>query len=136
MGLAIYKQFHPPLVVDRNRKTNTLRLQCLVIQDAESPYKFEVTCDETRKKCGSGYVASMDDASKNMNFCLKFFNPDKGENKKVVGTLDQIASCATVDIRLAGRTRAAVILHELTHTKYVLGNLGNDERFVLHRDGQ
>jgi hypothetical protein len=68
-----------------------------------------------------GYYAMMSDSTNNMNFCNRFFN-DKSPIRPYTAVKEY---CKTIDLRLAHRTRAVVLIHELTHTKFAMGEFGS-----------
>ncbi|KAF2268066.1 SGNH hydrolase [Lojkania enalia] len=81
-----------------------------------SGYKFKVTCDDTTNFCAKKkFIAHMNDKKTTMNLCKIFFN-----DPNIKGTQDRQGECSTMDIRAAQRTRSAILIHELTHTKYAM----------------
>jgi len=89
---------------------------------------FTITCDDTTNYCTErGFWAHINDKDKRMNFCNKFFaSADVGVG--IVATTDTTGACIslpkTFNLRGAQWTRSAVIVHEWTHTNYVMGRLG------------
>lgn len=117
-------------------KTVYKNLADIADQSAASGYIVEVTCAST-KKCGGGYMLHMDDiytkgntgkTVATMNFCPgadKFFNTATAGENVIIGTQRRVAELkagAGKDmsnfLKLAHRSRAIALLHELTHTNY------------------
>ncbi|KAF2126194.1 hypothetical protein P153DRAFT_388939 [Dothidotthia symphoricarpi CBS 119687] len=78
-------------------------------------YVFVVTCDVSSEFCQRGYIAHMGDDRKTMNFCDKFFTL-----AEIKGTNDRAKDCQTMDLRDAHRSKAAILVHEMTHTRYAM----------------
>jgi hypothetical protein len=92
-------------------------------------YAFTITCDDTTNGYTKlGFLAQMNDKNKHMNFCNKFFDEGKVGQRAIVATAKATGAClekpGTLDLRGAQRTRSAIIVHECTHTNYVMGGLG------------
>jgi hypothetical protein len=80
-------------------------------------YIFAVTCDNDTKFCRKqSYYAHMGDDRKTMNFCDRFFATD-GEIK---ATNDRAKECDSMTLREAHRSKAALLVHETTHTRYAM----------------
>lgn len=92
----------------------------LMASGTNKEYEFQVTCDNKSRGCAKlGWIAHMNDNSKIMNFCNKFFNfPQISNTKNLLDTCN-------MDLRSAQRTRSAIIVHECTHTSYAM--LGRDK---------
>lgn len=120
-------------------KTVYKNLADVTDQSASSGYIVDVTC-ATTKKCnaGTGYILHMDDiytkgnagkAVATMNFCpgeTKFFNTLTTGTGSIIGTKQRLAELSAgaaatgADaLKLAHRSRAVALIHELTHTNYV-----------------
>ena len=79
-------------------------------------YVFVVTCQQTSRFCSQAdYYAHMGDDRKTMNFCDIFFTD--GEIK---GTNDRKKDCQTMDLKEAHRSKAAILVHEMTHTRFAM----------------
>lgn len=64
----------------------------------------------------------MNAESQIVNFCNKFFDPNSG-----LKTTDQLLKdCGTINLRDAQRSRAAVLVHEASHTTYAMQGMGPD----------
>ncbi|KAH4220839.1 hypothetical protein HBI25_051500 [Parastagonospora nodorum] len=88
-----------------------------MISGTNEEYIFVVTCDDKTKFCQNpSYYAHMGDEKKTMNFCNQFFTKD-GEIKP---TNDREKDCKSLTLREAHRSKAAVLVHELTHTRYAM----------------
>jgi hypothetical protein len=91
-------------------------------------YEFTITCDSTTTGCTTKmFRAHMNDKAMRMNFCDSFF-ADGDVGKAIVGTEKARGACindnANFDLRGDQWTRSAIIVHECTHTNYVMGSLG------------
>jgi hypothetical protein len=77
--------------------------------------RLEVTCDPNSRFCKqSSFMAHMSDAKMIMNFCNQFFATSseiKGTNSR------EKDDCQSMTLREAHRSKAAVLVHELTHTR-------------------
>ncbi|CAO2648048.1 Nn.00g089700.m01.CDS01 [Neocucurbitaria sp. VM-36] len=78
-------------------------------------YVFVVTCQQTSRFCGKGYYAHMGDDRKTMNFCDIFFT-----DGKIKGTNDREKDCQTMDLKAAHHSKAAILVHEMTHTRFAM----------------
>jgi hypothetical protein len=84
-------------------------------------YDFTITCNPLNSFCLKKpvpFYASMNDGVKRMNFCPNFFKDNDG----IAPTQLRLDSCKdpAFDLRAAQRSRAAVIIHECTHTKFAM----------------
>ncbi|KAH7380166.1 SGNH hydrolase-type esterase domain-containing protein [Pyrenochaeta sp. MPI-SDFR-AT-0127] len=79
-------------------------------------YIFEVTCKPSKFCSDPSYYAHMGDDRQTMNFCDSFFAPT-GEIK---GTNDRTQDCQSMTLKEAHRSKAAVLVHEMTHTRYAM----------------
>jgi hypothetical protein len=80
-------------------------------------YPIWITCENDSRLCQEeNYFAHMNDNNRNMNFCDRFFDP----KQKIRSTNDVIDDCKTIDLRDAHWTRAAVIIHECSHTEFAM----------------
>ncbi|KAI1857104.1 hypothetical protein JX265_011305 [Neoarthrinium moseri] len=97
-----------------------------MLDPGNGDYDFNIQCDDTTDLCKIPNIqAHMNDGSKRMNFCNRFFaqNPD-GTEFAILSTdqrLSEGASSADFNLRKAQRSRSAVIVHECTHTQYTTG---------------
>lgn len=93
------------------------------------PNTFTVTCDGNRRMCRNpNYVASMTDignGDRNMNFCDQFFT-----HPEIKPAKDRLGECETISLREAHRTRAAMIVHETTHTRFVMHGNDDEKQYV------
>lgn len=88
-----------------------------MISGTNEEYIFVVTCNDKTKFCQNpSYYAHMGDEKKTMNFCDRFFTSD-GEIRP---TNDREKDCKSLTLREAHRSKAAVLVHELTHTRYAM----------------
>jgi hypothetical protein len=88
-----------------------------MISGTNEEYIFVVTCDDKTKFCQNpSYYAHMGDEKKTMNFCDRFFTKD-GETKP---TNDRVNECKSMTLREAHRSKAALLVHETTHTRYAM----------------
>ncbi|KAH6842747.1 mutanase [Chaetomium sp. MPI-CAGE-AT-0009] len=87
-----------------------------MLSGVSTEYAFTVTCDPSKPACwDKDWIASMNDVTQIMNFCPSFFDhPDIKYSTRVLN------DCATINLRDAQFTKAAVIVHEATHTFYAM----------------
>ncbi|KAL9624833.1 MAG: hypothetical protein Q9160_000879 [Pyrenula sp. 1 TL-2023] len=87
-------------------------------------YKLIVTCDDSTDFCKKKYYAHMGDSKKTMNLCDKWF-ANEGDNylKKTEDILGQCKGDSPQIKHLEDLWfgKAQAILHEWTHTKFVMG---------------
>jgi len=132
------RQFYNDFIAqaDRNGQANSAAMfqiysNVALMLDTKPPhtdYAFTITCDDTTNGCSKkGFFAHMNDGNKRMNFCNKFF-VDGGIGKTIVATETARGAClakkSDLDMRGAQWTRSSIIVHECTHTNYVMGKLG------------
>ncbi|KAH3948791.1 hypothetical protein HBI56_121730 [Parastagonospora nodorum] len=88
-----------------------------MMSGTEELYIFAVTCDNDTKFCRKqSYYAHMGDDRRTMNFCDRFFATD-GDIK---ATNDRAKECDSMTLREAHRSKAALLVHETTHTRYAM----------------
>jgi hypothetical protein len=88
-----------------------------MISGTNNDYVFVVTCKPDSKFCKNpSYYAHMGDDRKTLNFCDRFFATD-GEIK---ATNDRAKECDSMTLREAHRSKAALLVHEMTHTRYAM----------------
>lgn len=63
-------------------------------------------------------MAHMGDEKRTMNFYDQFFEPAK-EMKRTEERLTR-EECEEINLREAQRSKSAVLLHEMTHTRYAM----------------
>jgi hypothetical protein len=76
---------------------------------------LEITCDPQSRFCKQKtYMAHMSDSKRIMNFCDQFFatgSEIKGTNAR------EKDDCQSMTLREAHRSKASVLVHEMTHTR-------------------
>ena len=88
-----------------------------MISGTNEEYIFVVTCNDRTKFCENpSYYAHMGDETKTMNFCSRFFT----KNGEIKPTNDREKDCESLTLREAHRSKATVLVHELTHTRYAM----------------
>ncbi|KAI9666691.1 MAG: hypothetical protein M1821_004627 [Bathelium mastoideum] len=94
-------------------------------ETAAPKYPMTLTCDNESDMCQSSYVAHMNDRTKTMNFCDKFFagNGFFGNKNELISSDAFEAACKkntchADTLYFAYRTRATTLLHEMTHTSF------------------
>lgn len=88
-----------------------------MISGTNEEYVFVVTCKSDSKFCkNKAYYAHMGDDRRTLNFCDQFFAPD-GDIK---ATNDRTKECDSMTLREAHRSKAALLVHEMTHTRYAM----------------
>ncbi|KAH4847848.1 hypothetical protein HBI46_091460 [Parastagonospora nodorum] len=79
-----------------------------------SEYVFAVTCDNKSKFCQNpSYYAHMGDEKERLNFCDQFFTKEG----QIRPTNDRVNECKSMTLREAHRSKAALLVHEMTHTR-------------------
>ncbi|KAI9688907.1 MAG: hypothetical protein M1822_001264 [Bathelium mastoideum] len=94
-------------------------------ETAAPEYLMTLTCDNESNMCQSAYMAHMNDRTKTMNFCDKFFagNGFSGDKNAVISSDAFKAACKknachADTLYFAYRTKATTLLHEITHTSF------------------
>ena len=98
------------------------------MMDGSSTFQIKITCDSTAPGCVAQFpdLASMNAGQKTLNICPRFFN-----DPEMTATFDKyITRPAT--IREAHHVRSAVILHEMTHTKFSMKSVPDDLAVKAH----
>ncbi|RAH70323.1 mutanase [Aspergillus aculeatinus CBS 121060] len=100
------------------------------VLDGTAPYGLKLTCNFAHSECDRS-VAHTKDSARSLNFCAGFFansnNPDSNGNV-ILATDDRLQHCPTLNLRKANRSRAATIIHELTHTSFVMNGVNGGEK--------
>jgi len=102
----------------------------------EGDYQLALSCKMdslcvNKKGQATGTAAFANDGQKRMNFCDVFFDArTANENRQVpFMTSDLISNCkgdeSTINLRKAQQSRAAILVHESAHTKYVMGDVSD-----------
>ncbi|CAG8901464.1 unnamed protein product [Penicillium egyptiacum] len=81
-------------------------------------FQYVITCDDTTENCKRGDLAYMNAGKKVMNICSGFFN-----NPDITPTGQKMTN-RPADIREAHHVRGAILLHEMTHSKYAMSAFG------------
>ena len=77
-------------------------------------YKMEVTCNFDTPRCQIGRASAFtSDVDRRLNLCERFFT-----SPAMKSTQQRLDECPNLGLKEARLTRAFVLLHELTHTKY------------------
>ncbi|KAI9149590.1 lysine-specific metallo-endopeptidase domain-containing protein [Paramyrothecium foliicola] len=88
-----------------------------MLQSDDGAYYTWITCNSNTEFCQDpNYYAHMNDIERHMNFCDRFFSDDSPMRP----TEEVLDKCDDIDLRAAHRTRAALIIHECTHTKFAM----------------
>lgn len=88
-----------------------------MISGTNEEYVFVVMCKSDSKFCkNKAYYAHMGDDRRTLNFCDQFFASD-GDIK---ATNDRTKECDSMTLREAHRSKAALLVHEMTHTRYAM----------------
>ncbi|KAJ9480771.1 hypothetical protein VN97_g12756 [Penicillium thymicola] len=82
-------------------------------------YHFEVTCNNKRESCQPSQKGDMNIAAMStkgvMNICDAFL-----DHKHIKSTEEREKECGSMSVREAHHSRAAVLLHESSHTSYAM----------------
>lgn len=116
-----FKEFFAQTLRDtptfKDETSETFGKMSQMISGTNEEYVFVVTCIPDTTLCkNKAYYAHMSDDKKTMNFCNIFFATD-GDIK---GTNDRANQCDSLTLREAHRSKAAALVHELTHTRYAM----------------
>ncbi|KAI0903972.1 SGNH hydrolase [Ustulina deusta] len=86
-------------------------------------YQFVVTCNDGTNFCTGGYLAHMGDEKQTMNFCDAFFQyrPIPTHQDRVSPfAKSALNECGSEDLRYFQHAKAAILIHEVTHTTYAM----------------
>lgn len=88
-----------------------------MISGTNEEYVFVVTCKSDSNFCkNKNYYAHMGDDRRTLTLCDQFFATD-GDIK---ATNDRANECDSMTLREAHRSKAALLVHEMTHTRYAM----------------
>jgi hypothetical protein len=85
-----------------------------MLSGTKGDYSLVVTCHPSKFCDNPSYYAYMGDEKKTLNFCETFFET----TGPISGTSDREKECDSMTLREAHRSKAALLIHEMTHTKY------------------
>lgn len=94
-------------------------------------YQFVVTCNDATNFCTGGYLAHMGDEKQTMNFCDAFFQyrPIPTHQDRVSPfAKSALNECGSEDLRYFQHAKAAILIHEVTHTTYAMDA---DNKYVI-----
>ncbi|KAJ5884631.1 mutanase [Penicillium taxi] len=91
-----------------------------MLAGSASDYQVTYSCNDNTKFCEmSNYKAHMSDRKRTLNFCTAFFAANPSTND-IMSTQSRLSDCDSINLRQAHRSRAVVLLHEMTHTSYAM----------------
>ncbi|KAK6065946.1 esterase family protein [Seiridium cupressi] len=113
-----YSTFFPESIRDdyfASQLKETYQNMVDMASGTSTAYPYNVTCNQATEGCSrKGWYAHMNDNTMVMNFCDIFFT-DEG-----ISNTATLLDTAPADLRVAQRSRSAIIIHELSHTTYAM----------------